>query len=118
MLKIPSLSLDPISKTIQSNTLSLQDLATKIEQLEKKVSLSSTSLNQGSYAAAASFPTVPSGKTIKSPMSHNMVTTFSPDPRDYNLVLFGLPECRSIVDTKESVVAISCRQVGSCEGSV
>ena len=49
------------------------------------------------------FPTVPSGKTIKSPMSHNMVTTFSPDPRDYNLVLFGLPECRSIVDTKESV---------------
>ena len=35
-----------------------------------------------------------------------MVTTkppFSPDPRDCNLVLFGLPESRSIVDTKESV---------------
>ena len=53
------------------------------------------------------FPTVPSGKTIKSPMSHNMVTTtkppFSSDPLDCNLVLFGLPESRSIVDTKESV---------------
>ena len=39
-------------------------------------------------------------------MSHNMVTTkppFSSDPRDCNLVLFGLPESRSIVDTKESV---------------
>ena len=110
LLKIPSLSLDPISEKIQSNTLSLQDLATKIEQLEKKISSSSTSQNQGSYAAAASptpFPTVPSGKTIKSPMSHNMVTTtkppFSSDPRDCNLVLFGLPESRSIVDTKESV---------------
>ena len=110
LLKIPSLSLDPISEKIQSNTLSLQDLATKIEQLEKNISSSSTSLNQGSYAAAASptpFPTVPSGKTIKSPMSHNMVTTtkppFSSDPRDCNLVLFGLPESRSIVDTKESV---------------
>ena len=110
LLKIPSLSLDPISEKIQSNTLFLQDLATKIEQLEKKISSSSTSQNQGSYAAAASptpFPTVPSGKTIKSPMSHNMVTTtkppFSSDPRDCNLVLFGFPESRSIVDTKESV---------------
>ena len=110
LLKIPSLSLDPISEKIQSNTLSLQDLATKIEQLEKKISSSSTSQNQGSYAAAASptpFPTVPSGKTIKSPMSHNMVTTTKPplssDPRDCNLVLFGLPESRSIIDTKESV---------------
>ena len=109
LLKIPSLSLDPISEKIQRNNLSFQDLATKIEQLEKKISLSSTSQNQCSYAAAASptpFPTVSSGKTIKSPMSHNMVTTkppFSSDPRDCNLVLFGLPESRSIVDTKESV---------------
>ena len=39
LLRIPSLSLDPISEKIETNTLSLKDLAVKIDLLEAKNSI-------------------------------------------------------------------------------
>ena len=37
LLRIPSLPLDPISEKIETNTLSLKDLAVKIDLLEAKI---------------------------------------------------------------------------------
>ena len=37
LLRIPSLSLDPISENIETNTLSLKDLAVKIDLLAAKI---------------------------------------------------------------------------------
>ena len=38
LLQVPSLSLDPISEKVETNTLSLQDLVSKIDHLEAKLS--------------------------------------------------------------------------------
>ena len=60
LLRIPSLSLDPISEKIETNTLSLKDLAVKIDLLEAKIAsfpgANSNPPGQASYAAIASTP--------------------------------------------------------------
>ena len=106
LLRIPSLSLDPISEKIETNTLSLKDLAVKIDLLEAKMaSFSGASNNppgQASYAAIASTPAA--APAIRPSLSQRVSSKPpSPDGRDCNLILFGLPESRSIVDTKDSV---------------
>ena len=106
LLRIPSLSLDPISERVETNTLSLKDLVVKIDLLETKITslleASSITTGQTSYAAVASTAVaVPRTSTSLSQKVYKPPP--SPEGRDCNLVLFGLPERRSIVETKDLV---------------
>ena len=110
LLQVPSLSLDPISEKVETNTLSLQDLVSKIDHLEAKLSslfeASSNAHSQTTYAdVTASTIPIPSASASMSQIPQKVLSKlpFSSESRDCNLILFGLPESKSIVDTKESV---------------
>ena len=95
-----------ISEKIETNTLSLKDLAVKIDLLEAKIAsfpgANSNPAGQASHAAIASPPAA--APAIRPSLSQRVSSKPpSPDGRDCNLILFGLPESRSIVDTKDSV---------------
>ena len=106
LLRIPSLSLDPVSEKVETNTLSLNDLVAKVGCLEAKIAslvgVCSKASSYSSYAAATSSnATVP---LSSSPVARNLSAKSPPSgDRECNLILFGLPEGRSIVDTKDSV---------------
>ena len=111
--RIPPLSLDPVAEQVHSNSQALRALSSVIECLEKKlssflVSVVSSLVTSGvppgvSYAAAASsdssgdshHPPVTSRKVCVSPRSSP-----STDDRSCNVILFGLPEGRSLVESK------------------
>ena len=111
--RIPPLSLDPVAEQVHSNSQALRALSSVIECLEKKlssflVSGVSSPVTSGappgvSYAAAASsdspgdshHPPVTSRKVYVSPRSFP-----STDDRSCNVILFGLPEGRSLVESK------------------
>ena len=105
-MRIPSLSLDPVSEKVDTNTLSLNDLVAKVDCLEAKIAslvgVWSKASSYSSYAAATSSnATVP---LSSSPVARNLSVKSPPSgDRECNLILFGLPEGRSIVDTKDSV---------------
>ena len=110
LLQVPSLSLDPISEKVETNTLSLQDLVSKIDHLEAKLSslfeASSNAHSQTTYAdVTASTIPIPSASASMSQIPQKVLSKlpFSSESRDCNLILFSLPESNSIVDTKESV---------------
>ena len=106
LLRIPSLSLDPVSEKVETNTLSLNDLVAKVDCLEAKIAslvgVCSKASSYSSYAATTSSnATVP---LSSSPVARNLSVKSPPSgDRECNLILFGLPEGRSIVDTKDSV---------------
>ena len=86
-------------------------LASKIDLLETKLSsvldsLNTNDLSTNSYAAVASSFIPPSNvNSLPSPPAHKApsLSHSAPDARDCNLILFGLPETESIIDTKASV---------------
>ena len=102
-MRIPFLSLDPVSEKVETNTLSLNDLVAKVDCLEASlVGVCSKASSYSSYAAATSSnATVP---LSSSPVAFNVSVKSPPsgDP-ECNLILFGLPESRSIVETKDSM---------------
>ena len=118
LLKLPSLSLDPVAEQVQVNSQALESLISKVGGLEEKLSsflAASTStssipnshdgVNTQSYAAVASsvLPSPSVAATGASSASlHRNVSKRSQqsDNRDLNLILFGLPESGSIVDGK------------------
>ena len=114
LLRISSLSLDPVSEQVQANTSSLQSLVSTVERLEKKLSslLVSGEANKtcASYSAVASSVSVPPPITVASkanfaPLHHVASPRKSTviECRESNLILFGLPENRNIVDSKAIV---------------
>ena len=73
LLRVPPLSLDPVSEQVQTNTQALHNLISKIESLEKEISVlqgSGTSIRSSidqsaiTYAAAAS---VTAAASVSSP---------------------------------------------------
>ena len=70
LLRIPSLSLDPVSEQVQANTSSLKSLVSTVERLEKKLSflLVSGEANKtcASYSAVTSSVSVPPPITVAS----------------------------------------------------
>ena len=59
LLRVPPLSLDPLSETLHSNTMTLESLASKIDLLETKLSSvldsrNTNDLSTNTYAAVAS----------------------------------------------------------------
>ena len=110
LLQVPSLSLDPVSEKVETNTLSLQNLVSKIDHLEAKLSsligASNNAHSQSTYAAVTSSTIpVPSATASLSQVPRKVLSKppFSSESRDCNLILFGLPETKSIVDSKEYV---------------
>ena len=74
LLRIPSLSLDPVSEKVETNTLSLNDLVAKVGCLEAKIAslvgVWSKASSYSSYAAATSSnATVP---LSSSPVARNL----------------------------------------------
>ena len=116
LLEVPPLSLDPISEQVQSNTLAIHSLVSKIESLEVKLSSliesdsyfttgTSHSSSNTTYVAAASQPltvvSVPfpphSDKMSSMKMTHHS------EARDSQLILLGLPEQEPILYAKSDV---------------
>ena len=125
LLKLPALSLDPVSDQVHSNSKSLETLICTVGSLEKKLSTfisSSSSLSNfgvnvdgcsssagstSTFATVASKPVKISPPSVDSPLPlHQTMSVRQPmqlGSRDLNVVLFGLPENGSIVDDKRIV---------------
>ena len=125
LLKLPALSLDPVSDQVNSNSKSLETLICTVGSLEKKLSTfisSSSSLSNfgvnvdgcsssagstSTFATVASKPVTISPPSVDSPLPlHQTMSVRQPmqlGSRDLNVVLFGLPESGSIVDDKRIV---------------
>ena len=114
--RIPPVSLDPVAEQVHSNSQALQALSSVIEGLDKKLSsflvsgVSSpvaTGVQPGvSYAAAASSES-PEASHPPSVVSRKCYVSQRPSPsagdRSCNVILFGLPEGRSLVESKKVV---------------
>ena len=115
LLRLPPLSLDPVAEQVESNSQALKSLSSVIERLKEKLSNfllsgspshTATGSQPGmSYAAAASSSPPP--ETSKSPpviaRKNSVSHCSSANDRSCNVVLFGLPEGRSLVESKKVV---------------
>ena len=115
LLRLPPLSLDPVAEQVESNSQALKSLSSVIERLEEKLSnllLSGSPSHTATgsqpgmgYAAAASSSPPP--ETSKSPpviaRKNSVSHSSSANDRSCNVVLFGLPEGRSFVESKKVV---------------
>ena len=115
--RIPPRSRDPVAEQVHSNSQALQALSSVIEGLDKKLSSSflvsgvsspvATGVQPGvSYAAAASSE-CPEASHPPSVVSRKCYVSQRPSPsvddRSCNVILFGLPEGRSLVESKKVV---------------
>ena len=114
--RIPPLSLDPVAEQVHSNSQALQALSSVIESLDKKLSsflvsgVSSpvaTGVQPGVSYAAAAFSGSPEASHPPSVVSRKSYVSQRPSPsaddRSCNVILFGLPEGRSLVESKKVV---------------
>ena len=114
LLKLPPLSLDPIGEQVQANTQTLLALTSSVNTIEDKItslvrltgSLSaSNSSTVDSVEKSASYAQVAS--SLPSPPTDTMSSSIKQPPRvdtrESNVVLFGVPEQKSIVETKAIV---------------
>ena len=110
LLMLPPLALDPIAEQVKSNSLILKSLTSTIENLSQKL----TSLgNVQQPVAANSFASVVSsgGQPTLSRQSTSLnrkvgaalPSQNNTSSRELNLILFGLQETSSIVETKKYV---------------
>ena len=106
--RLPSLSLDPVGEQVHANTEALNILSSTVCSIEDKISslLSlTTSLPRNSnqqstsYAQMASIHPPASTSTGSSPLRQPTPL----DSRECNVIIFGLPEKKSIVETKSEV---------------
>ena len=105
LLTIPSLSPDPVSDKIHYDTISLRNLVSLESKFPTFLNSVSTGSHGGTYASAvsSSVPLPP-----KSPPSQIQSRSASRSPvqrdtRDSNIIILGLPESGSIVETKSTV---------------
>ena len=117
LFRLPPLSLDPVAEQVNLNSQSLNEFTASVKDLESILSLLVSSVSSvkasvdiespmvttDSYAArtssfipSASRGTKPTAKSFRS--SASVI-----DDRNLNLILFGLPESRSILDLKKVV---------------
>ena len=109
LLRLPPFSLDPVAEQVQGVSQSLSSLSDMVDHFDKKLSSfldssSSTSV-QGSYASVASSTalTNPVPSSTMSVQKNITPHSLSPDGRELNVILFGLPDEGSIVDSKQVV---------------
>ena len=110
LLRLPPLSLDPVGEQVQSNSQNLKSLTSAVERLENKLSSFLATPMQQSYAeitSAVPHPqtTVPlatshSQSSLSMPLHKKVQKPSSQDSRESNIVLFGVPEKQSLVETK------------------
>ena len=117
LLKLPPLSLDPIAEQVKLNLSVLKTLSSTIEELNHKISslgnIQPPSASSSSYASAVSFgkkfATPSNTDTLVQDGKHNLYTVSSSQNnssmsgRELNLILFGLQETGSIVESKQLV---------------
>ena len=128
LLKLPPLSLDPVSAQVQDNTKPLLALTSVITDLEKRLSTFQSTRSgatddvcpQVSKQASTYSSVVASGEQrdlsatsayqppVRLPAiaSHRKPSSSSAPEhydRESNLILFGLEECASLVDAKQQV---------------
>ena len=109
LLRLPPFSLDPVAEQVQGVSQSLSSLSDMVDRFDKKLSSfldssSSTSV-QSSYASVASSTalTNPVPSSTMSVQKNITPHSLSPDGRELNVILFGLPDEGSIVDFKQVV---------------
>ena len=117
LLQLPPLSLDPVAEQVKSNSLALKTLTSTIEDLSKKLTSLGSTLKQ---PVASSFASVVSSGSPSDALSSSVVGPPASvcarqhkesavllfrqsSGRELNLILFGLEETSSIVETKQSV---------------
>ena len=123
LYRLPSLSLDPVSEQVQDNTKALLSLTSVVNSIEKKMS-------SFFETSASTFPPQNTIPDSQAPLSHSAAVTEGaqvelhlPNPREAtyrpqmrrddftvdindrhsNLLVFGLPEASSLMETKEKV---------------
>ena len=116
LYKLPPISLDPLAEQVESNCQVLKDLKSVVERLESKFSsfsvMSSTTTSRdhsseqqdgsNSYASMVNSFTPPAATTSCSP-STAATKPLQSTERGTNLVLFGLSETHSLIESKEIV---------------
>ena len=115
LLKLPPLALDPVAEQVQRNSQIVQALISNVQSLEKKLSSHISTGNgtvvgldnqqSNTYATVASHQlTSPVTASNKSSLKDNSSRrTSKSEGRESNLILFGLPEFGSLVESKASV---------------
>ena len=119
LFRLPPLSLDPVAEQVSLNSQSLDALSASVKALESKVSSLVCSIplmgdkvsisgdtNSDSYVPRASSflpPSTTSSGTKSSVRSSQASSPPKFEDRDLNLILFGLPESRSITELKKIV---------------
>ena len=118
LFRLPPLSLDPVAEQVNLNSQSLNELTASVKDLESKLSLLVSSVSSvkasvdiespmvttESYAARTSSFIPPSASGGTKPTAKSFRSSASViDDRNLNLILFGLPESRSILDLKKVV---------------
>ena len=116
LYKLRSISLHPLAEQVESNCQVLKDLKSVVERLESKFSsfslMSSTTTSRdhsseqqdwsNSYASMVTSFTPPAATTSRSP-STAATKHLQSTERGTNLVLFGLSETHSLIESKEIV---------------
>ena len=117
LLQLPPLSLDPVAEQVKSNSLALKTLSSTMEDMSKKLTSLGSTLKQ---PVASSFASVVSSGSPPAALSSSVVgppasvyarqhkesaalLSRQSSGRELNLILFGLEETSSIVETKQSV---------------
>ena len=112
--RLPPLSLDPVGEQVQTNILALSSVVSSIEEkitsLTKPPSDPSSSspmvgkrTQQGATYAQIAFSICPPPNSDTSASSQKPQRPLYDDIRESNVILFGLPEEKSIVETKAVV---------------
>ena len=120
LIKLPPLSLDPISEQVRDNSLLIKSLSKSIQGMEMKMtsflerspsspntekSVSSDSGGPVTFADAVSSDVQRCNVHVPAPVRPRPQPPSSVvlETREANLILFGLPEGKSLVDTKAAV---------------
>ena len=125
LYRLPSLSLDPVSEQVQDNTKALLSLTSVVNSIEKKMSsFFVTSAVTRPFPPQNTIPdseaplsysaAVTEGAQVESHLPNPREATYRPqmrrdaftvdsNDRHSNLLVFGLPESSSLMETKEKV---------------
>ena len=124
LYKLPPISLDPVAEQVQLNSKSLNSLVAAVHSLENKLStllipsqvasngsnvvgdrLTNFARDSDTYASRVSsfIPTSPNPTSVSPLRLKRSGNPTNTEDRESNLILFGLPESQSILDSKKTV---------------
>ncbi len=109
LVKLPPIATDPIGELITSNASSLNVIEDKISQLQVEVNTLSSKVDLSgtpcptSYAGVLKSVPVPRPPPVLSSASSAASSDTQIHNRSENLIIFGLPEAKSLLGLRESV---------------